>query len=96
MDFKEYIMPGLLVLIPALFGLGVIFKNTSRIKDEDIPLTLLIISLFLAACFVLGTNPIPDVQSAATAIFTSLTQGALCAAGAVFAHQVHIQKMKGE
>lgn len=83
MDFTEYIKPELLLLIPALIGLGSILKNTEKIKDNYIPLILTGVSIILSCLYVLGTDGITAVS-----IFTAIVQGLLCVAGAVYSNQL--------
>ena len=83
MDFTEYIKPELMVLIPALIGLGSILKNTEKIKDNYIPLILTGVSLILSCLYVLGTDGITAVS-----VFTAIVQGLLCVAGAVYTNQL--------
>ena len=47
MDFTEFIKPELLVLVPALYGLGMVLKNTEKIKDNYIPSILTVVSILL-------------------------------------------------
>ena len=95
MDFVEYIKPELLVLIPVLYLIGFGIKK-SNIKDHLIPLILGGISVFLAAIYVLASTPLPDGQAVATAIFTAITQGVLCAGASVFTDQIIKQIQKGD
>lgn len=83
MDFTEYIKPELMVLIPALIGLGFILKKTEKIKDNYIPLILTSVSLILSCLYVLGTDGITAVS-----VFTAIVQGLLCVAGAVYTNQL--------
>ena len=83
MEFTEYIKPELMVLIPALIGLGSILKNTEKIKDNYIPLILTGVSLILSCLYVLGTDGITAVS-----VFTAIVQGLLCVAGAVYTNQL--------
>lgn len=82
----EFIKPELLVLIPALIGLGAVLKNTEKIKDSYIPLILTGVSLVLACLYVLGTEGIT-----AKSIFTAIVQGLICVACAVYGNQVYKQ-----
>lgn len=87
MDYTNYIMPELLILIPVLIALGKLLKGT-KLADGNIPITLGIISVALCTLFVLSTAPVSGGSDIAKAIFTAVIQGVLCAAAAVYGHQV--------
>lgn len=91
MDFTSYIAPELLILIPALIGLGAIFKHTNKIKDNFIPVILTGVSLVLTCLYVLGTEGVTPIS-----IFTALVQGIICAAVAVYGNQLFKQLTKAE
>ena len=89
MDFKEFIKPELLLLIPICYALGIWFKGIEGIKNWLIPFILSGISI--ACCFLyLLASELPEIKGnlIAAYIFTSLTQGILCAAAAVFAANI--------
>lgn len=102
MDFMSYIEPGLLVLVPVLYALGAAIKHAKTLRDEMIPLLLGGAGTVLALLWVLGTGEfwgpaqaaVP--AQAATAAFTAVVQGVLCAAAAVYAHQMKKQGKKIE
>ena len=54
MDILEYVVQEGLVMIPVLFILGEIVKNTELLDNKWIPLTLLVISIAFTP-FLLGT-----------------------------------------
>ena len=89
MEYIEYIKPELLILIPALIGLGKIFKETEKIKDNYIPLVLSSISILLTCLYILGTEGITAVS-----VFTAIVQGLICASGAVYGNQLYKQVTK--
>ena len=86
MDFTTYVKPELAILIPALYGLGVVLKHTEKVKDNFIPLILTVVSLVLSCLYVLGTEGVT-----ATSIYTALVQGVICTAGAVYSNQLYKQ-----
>jgi len=49
----DYVKPELLVLILVLWYIGSKIKETSLIKDEFIPFILMVVSIFIAASYVL-------------------------------------------
>ena len=89
MDFITYVKPELAVLVPALYGLGLILKHTEKIKDNFIPVILTAVSIVLSCLYVLSTEGVTP-----TSIFTSLVQGVICAAGAVYTNQLYKQSTK--
>lgn len=80
MDFMNYIVEQSLILIPALYILGKVFK-TSQLPDKYIPLVLLVIGVTLSM-FLTGFN----VQS--------FVQGILVTGAAVFTDQITKQLAK--
>lgn len=93
---KEFIRPELLVLIPVLYFIGVALKGAQAFADKHIPLALGAVGVALAALWVVATSTIPDMQSAAMAIFTAIVQGILVAGVSVYVNQIVKQAKKGE
>ena len=85
----QYIKPELFTLIPFIYGLGMILKETNLIKDKYIPLVLTAVSLALANLYVIGTGGFSAVN-----LFTGIVQGVLCVATAVYANQLTKQWFK--
>jgi hypothetical protein len=85
----QYIKTELFILIPFLYGLGMILKDTTLIKDKYIPLVLTAVSLVLANLYVIGTGGFSAVN-----LFTGIVQGVLCVATAVYANQITKQLFK--
>lgn len=96
MDFKEYIKPELIILIPVLYVIGAGIKKCKRISDNCIPLILGIIGIVLSALWVFASSEISDFKEVLIAIFTSVTQGVLVAAVSVFSNQIYKQLSKGD
>ena len=86
MDIVSYIKPELLVLVPALYALGAVFKKSEKVKDNYIPLILTAVSLVLSCLYVLGTEGLSAVS-----VFTAIVQGLLCVAAAVYVNQLFKQ-----
>lgn len=84
---KEFIKPELLILIPVLYIIGSVMKNTS-FKDELIPFILGVISMVLCGLYVFATTDIHGSKEIAMAIFTATTQGALLAGASVYCNQL--------
>jgi hypothetical protein len=80
MDFASFIDAELIILVAALYALGVMLKN-SYLKDKYIPFALLIPSI-LACIAIKGLN----VQA--------IIQGVLCTATAVYTNQLVKQSKK--
>lgn len=95
-DFTSFIDTGLLVLIPALYIVGMFFKRSQRINSRCIPLLLGSVGVVLAASWVLSTSHIVTWQHTLQALFTSFVQGVLCAGTAVYANQIKKQAEKTE
>ena len=89
MDFTTYVKPELAVLIPALYGLGLILKNTKKISDNYIPAILTAVSMVLTCFYVLGTEGVTFAN-----IVAGVVQGIVCAAGAVYTNQLYKQSTK--
>lgn len=82
-NFTQYICAELLILIPVLYAIGYGLKKTEKIKDNYIPAILGGVGVLFALLYVHSFT--------ATGIFTAITQGILCAAAAVYAHQLYKQ-----
>ena len=96
MDFKEYIKPELIILIPVLYVIGAGIKRCKKISDNCIPLILGIIGIILSALWVFASSEIYGFKEVLIAIFTSVTQGVLVAAASVFSNQIYKQLSKGD
>ena len=92
-EFLGFIKPELLVLIPALYFVGIGIKK-SNIPNSKIPLLLGLISIFLSTLWVFSTSEINNWQDLTNAVFVSITQGILAAGTAVYANQLYIQLKK--
>lgn len=80
---QDYIKPELLVLIPALYILGLMMKKTEKINDKYIPVMLRIIGIVLSAIYVAAVSGICLMS-----VFTAVTQGILVAGAAVYVNQL--------
>lgn len=83
MDFVSLITDNALILVPALYILGMIFKGTEKIQDKYIPLILLPIGIAGAIALIGFT-----VQG--------FVQGILVVGAAVYANQLVKQIKKDE
>ena len=78
MDFLNYITDNRLILIPVLYIIGYIIKNTNLIKNKYIPLILLAIGISLSVA--MGGNTIVD----------NIIQGILVTGATVLSDQIVI------
>lgn len=94
MNYKEYIHPELLVLVPVLYLIGAAIKK-SNMKDSCIPFVLGLLGVIMSAASVFATSELGSAAQVFGAIFTSVTQGVLIAGTAVYSNQLYIQAKKG-
>lgn len=94
MDVSQYIKPEFLIMIPVLYILGVLIKNSVIIKDSLIPAALSLISVVLSLIYVLSVSEIFDLKSLMGAVFTAFTQGFLVAGATVLCNQIKKQNSK--
>jgi len=90
-DFRSYIIPELVVLIPVLFALGWAIKKSKIILPKRIPLALIGIGIVLAVIWSVASNGFMLMS-----VWVGITQGVLCAGGAVLTHQLIKQGSKKE
>lgn len=83
MTINDYIKPELLILVPVLYIIGEIIKNTEKIKDNYIPAILGAAGIALAFLYVTATEGFALIGA-----FTAITQGVLVAGAAVYADQI--------
>ncbi|BDR81002.1 phage holin family protein [Clostridium tetani] len=74
-NLMDYIVEQALILVPVLYILGMMLKNTEKIKDWTIPWILLIIGI-LGSIALIGLNA------------NAVIQGILTAGVAVFGNQL--------
>ncbi len=96
--FKEMIKPELLVLIPVLYFIGMAVKQTNKIKNEFIPVTLGIIGIVISAIWIFANVEVYSAKEILMGIFAAITQGVLTAGAAVYVNQLIKQSgyIKGE
>ena len=83
MDIMNFITENSLILVPALYIIGIIIKSTDAIRDKYIPLILLVIGI-IGTVMLQGFN----VQA--------LIQGVLVTGAAVYTNQLIKQTTKTE
>lgn len=87
----NYIQSEIYILVPALYGLGLLFKKSTLIRDRYIPLLLLFISLILSLLFFIGKDGF-----SVNTIYAGVVQGILCVSTSVFCNQMKKQWNKEE
>jgi len=80
-----------MILIPVLFALGRAVKKSRIIRPKRIPLFLIGIGIVLAVLWSAASN-----GRLLMSVWVGVTQGVLCAAGAVLTHQLIKQLSKKE
>lgn len=88
-NIQDYIRPELLVLIPVLYIVGMILKNTEKVNDKFIPCILGALGIVLSAIYCIAMDGFTMMVS-----FTSVTQGILVTGAAVFVNQLFVQRGK--
>jgi 1,4-dihydroxy-2-naphthoate octaprenyltransferase len=86
MNYQEYIKPELMILVPVLMFIGAGVKQLFDAKW--VPIVLGVVGIVLAGLWTLATSDIATGQELLLGLFTAVVQGILCAAGAVYGHQV--------
>lgn len=85
MDFEKYLVEQMLILIPVLYIIGMLLKNTPKVIDWCIPWVLLVIGVGAAVCIGVTTGmAIPD----------AIIQGVLVTGVTVFTNQIIKQTKK--
>lgn len=95
-NWKEYIQPGLLVLVPVLSFIDSWLKRAEWFADKYIPAVLGAIGIVLALLYTLSVSQLTTRQQVLSAVFTAATQGIACAGASVYAHQLMKQSKKDE
>lgn len=73
MDVSQYITQNALILIPVLYIIGMIIKNTDKISDKYIPLILLVFGI-AGSMGIIGINAnaiIQGVLVTGTTVYTN-------------------------
>lgn len=89
---KELIKPELLCLVPVLYLIGVWVKRSNHIKDKNIPLILGVLGVALSAMWAIASGEVGVFNI----IFTSITQGIMCAGVSVYVNQIIKQRRKSD
>lgn len=84
MELTQYIMDSRLILIPVLYVIGMIIKNTNIIKSKYIPVIILFLGILLS--LLMGQNT----------IINNIIQGVLIAGTTVMTNQFIVQSRKSD
>ena len=95
MEFTSYIEQQLIIIVPVLYAVGALIKK-SRINDRLIPFILGVLGILLVSSYRLSIDLPTSVGEIFGVIFSSITQGLLCAAASVYVHNVVKQIKKGD
>ena len=84
----SYVKPELMVVSFALYFLGKWMKNSKRIKDKDIPLSLGGIGIIICGMYVTATCDLDSMKNVFMALFTSIVQGIMVAGLSTYVNQI--------
>jgi hypothetical protein len=84
MEFKDFIKPELLLLIPILMGIASQLKAMPKVPDYVIPVVVDILGILFAGLYIAATATDANL---AMSLFTGMTQGLLCSLAAIGLHQ---------
>ena len=90
---KEFIEPGFVIGIPALYLFGAWLKKTA-VPDKYIPLILGCIGVVGCIVWTVATLPAFDWQSVLAGLCSAAVQGVLCAGMSVYVNQMVKQGRK--
>ena len=92
----SYVKPELMVVSFALYFLGKWMKNSKRIKDKDIPLSLGGIGIIICGMYVTATCDSDGMKNVFMALCTSIVQGIMVAGLSTYVNQIIKQIGKDE
>lgn len=94
---RDYIEPGMVVLIPFLYLVGMGLKKARAVADHLIPAALGVAGIAAAALYVFCARDVTGYKDVLSAAATAMVQGVLCAGCAVYIHQMAVkQPRKGK
>lgn len=85
-EITNMIQPELLVIIPILYAIGCFLKNRTKVSNRLIPLLVTAVAILMAIIFTTAKEGISQ-----RTILNGIWQGILCAAAAVYTHQMYKQ-----
>lgn len=95
MDWQNYIKAEFLIFIPVLVAIGAAVKNFTKIDNKWIPIILGILGIGLVTVYQLAFGTVEGGNGWALAL-TSVVQGVIVAAAAVYGNQIVKQLGKDE
>lgn len=95
-NIQDLIRPELLILIPVLYFIGIGLKNTKKVSDNLIPISLGAVGVVLATIYVIASTPPMNASEFMQMIFAGITQGVLCAGCSVYVNQLIKQNGKDD
>ena len=93
---ESYINPGLLVLVPVLYIIGIGFKKMQRFNNAYLPIVLGILGIILSAMYLFIDLQINNIRDVMEYMFNSIVQGILAAGASVYFNQVKKQMQQNE
>lgn len=90
----NFVKPELIVLIPALYFIGIMFKNSKTINNKHIPIILAAIGVLLSLMWIVSTLDNFSISNIFNSIFVSIVQGVIVAGLSVYANQIIKQYKK--
>ncbi len=93
---ESYIDPGLLVLVPVLYIIGIGLKKMQRFNSAYLPIILGLLGIFLSAMYLFIDLQVNNIKDVIEYIFNSLVQGILAAGASVYFNQVKRQMQENE
>ena len=85
---SSFVDPKLAIVPIVLYVIGVFIKNSESVPNKYIPFLLMPCGIILAAGILFTGLPDYGAPSVVSLIVTSIIQGIICAAVAVFANQL--------
>ena len=73
---REYIDPQLFIVVPMLWCIGMALRK-SMLKNNYIPIVLLICSCRAALLYLTGAKPVLNAQQLRARVFAGITQGSV-------------------
>lgn len=93
---ESYIDPGLLILVPVIYIIGIGLKKMQRFNSAYLPLILGIIGVLLSAMYFFIDLQVNNIKDVIEYIFNSLVQGILAAGASVYFNQMKKQMQENE
>ena len=92
----NYINPELIILVPVLYVLGRMIKDSFVMPDTAIPAALGVVGVLLAVVWCMATVQPVGPWAVLLTLVTAVMQGVLCAGAAVYMDQLGKQNAKAK